>query len=102
MLDTLEWVILTYQLSYGRNLLRLQIRCTHHLQICFNFTFNVNMLLGPQSGPDYPLGKADKCLGPTKVRGLRKSLKRPTNSEDLFFCPLPFKYNINTFFTNLY
>ena len=40
---------------------------------------------GAKSGSDYPLGKVGKCLGPTKVRSLRKSLKRPTKlSEDLF------------------
>ena len=49
-----------------------------------------------KAGPDYPLGKVGKCLGPTKIRGQQKLLKRPTKvSEDLFFLFLVF-YLFNT------
>ena len=41
------------------------------------------------SGPDYPLGKVGKCVGPTKVWGLRT----------FFFWSFSFYYiNNNTFF----
>ena len=62
-----------------------------------------------RAGPYYGLGKVDKCLGPTKVRGSTKVSKEvvrgptkvskgvvrgPTKvSGELFFSPLPFLIN---------